>query len=47
MSRANIGLIAGLSLFAILVLMPTPEGMPIEAKHVAAVAMLMAIFWMS
>jgi sodium-dependent dicarboxylate transporter 2/3/5 len=47
MSRANIGLIAGLSLFAILVLMPTPEGMPIEAKHVAAVAMLMAIFWMT
>ncbi|MGY8815301.1 MAG: SLC13 family permease [Gammaproteobacteria bacterium] len=47
MSRANIGLIAGLSLFAILVLMPTPEGMPIEAKHVAAVATLMAIFWMT
>ncbi|MGK0298858.1 MAG: sodium-dependent dicarboxylate transporter 2/3/5 [Gammaproteobacteria bacterium] len=47
MSRANIGLIAGLSLFAILVLMPTPDGMPIEAKHVAAVATLMAIFWMT
>jgi sodium-dependent dicarboxylate transporter 2/3/5 len=47
MSRANIGFITGLSLFAILVLMPTPEGMPVEAKHVAAVACLMAVFWMT
>lgn len=47
MSRANIGLITGLSLFAILVLMPTPEGMPLAAKHVAAVATLMAVFWMT
>ncbi len=47
MTRANIGLIAGIVLFAVLVLMPTPEGMPVEAKHVAAVAALMAVFWMT
>jgi sodium-dependent dicarboxylate transporter 2/3/5 len=47
MSRANIGLITGIILFAVLVLMPTPEGMPVEAKHVAAVAALMAVFWMT
>ncbi len=47
MSRANIGLLTGIVLFAILVLMPTPEGMPVAAKHVAAVAALMAVFWMT
>jgi sodium-dependent dicarboxylate transporter 2/3/5 len=47
MSRSNIGLVSGLALFFILVLMPAPEGMPPEAQHVAAVAALMAVFWMT
>ena len=47
MSRANIGLISGIALFAVLILLPTPDGMPIAAKYVAAIAVLMAVFWMT
>jgi len=47
MSRENIGMLAGLVVFAIIVLMPTPDGMPVEAKYTAAVATLMAIWWMT
>ncbi len=47
MPRANIGLISGIALFAVLILLPTPDGMPIAAKYVAAIAVLMAVFWMT
>jgi len=47
MSRSNIGLIAGLFLFLVLIILPTPEGMPVAAKYTAAVALLMAIWWMT
>jgi len=47
MSRANIGLISGLVLFLIGIFIPTPDGMPVEAKYTAAVALLMAIWWMT
>ncbi len=47
MSRQGIGLIIGLALFFLIVMMPTPEGMPVEAKHLAAVATLMAVWWIT
>ena len=47
MSRANIGLLLGLFLFLLLLLIPTPEGMSIEAQRLAAVATLMAIWWIT
>jgi len=47
MSRQVIGLIIGLALFFLIVMMPTPEGMPVEAKHLAAVATLMAVWWIT
>lgn len=47
MSRTNIGLVLGIFLFLLILLMPTPEGMPIPAKHLAAVATLMAIWWIT
>lgn len=47
MSRQNIGLLAGLVAFAALLIFPTPEGMPDTAKYTAAVATLMAVWWMT
>jgi len=47
MSRDKIGLILGIFLFLVLWLMPTPEGMPVEAQSLAAVATLMAIWWIT
>jgi len=47
MSKSNIGLILGLGLFIILLALPTPEAMSPQAMHVAAVATLMAIWWMT
>ena len=41
----NIGLITGLLLFTVILLLPTPESLPIAAKHVLAVAALMATWW--
>lgn len=41
----KIGLVTGLLLFTIILLLPTPESLPIEAKHVLAVAALMATWW--
>ena len=41
------GLIAGPLLFFILLLLPQPEGMPPYAMQVAAVAALMATYWIS
>ncbi|WP_309399342.1 SLC13 family permease [Cerasicoccus maritimus] len=45
--RQRIGLIAGPLVFFIVLLIPTPEGMSIEGQRVAAVAALMAIWWIS
>ncbi|MBE0509828.1 MAG: DASS family sodium-coupled anion symporter [Chromatiales bacterium] len=44
-SRQLVGLLLGPLLFAILFLMPLPEGMSSEARAVAAVTLLMATWW--
>lgn len=44
---ASIGLIAGLIAFAGMIIAPGPSGMPGQAWPVAAMAVLMAIFWVS
>ncbi|WP_455211820.1 SLC13 family permease [Kaarinaea lacus] len=45
--RRLVGLILGPMLFALFLLLPVPEGMSPEGMKVAAVAMLMATFWMT
>ncbi len=45
--REKVGLILGPVLFLLLLLMPVPEGMNPAAMKVAAVAVLMAVFWIS
>ncbi|MFC1564498.1 SLC13 family permease [candidate division KSB1 bacterium] len=45
--RQKTGLIAGPILFIIVLLLPTPPGMPEEAKKTAAVAVFMAVWWLS
>jgi len=42
-----VGLWLGPLLFAVLMLLPRPEGMPPEALRVAAVAALMAVWWIT
>lgn len=46
-SRQTIGLYTGIVLFAILLLLPTPEGMSPSAKKAAAVTLLMATWWVT
>ncbi|OOZ41009.1 anion transporter [Solemya pervernicosa gill symbiont] len=46
-SRQQIGLLLGPALFLILLLIPTPEGMPPAAMQTAAVVALMAVWWVS
>src|SRR4028118_580221 len=41
------GLWGGLALFVILLLLPAPEGMPLAAWRVVALAGLMAVWWMT
>jgi sodium-dependent dicarboxylate transporter 2/3/5 len=41
------GFVGGPCLFALLLLLPAPAGMPEEAKHAAAVVAWMATWWMS
>ncbi len=41
----RIGLVLGPALFALMLLLPRPEGMSVEAQRAAAVALLMACFW--
>ncbi len=43
----KIGLVAGLAFFGLVLLAPTPEGMNPEARRAAAVAALMAIWWIT
>lgn len=45
--RQRIGLLLGPVLFVILLVLPAPEGMPPEGMQVAAVAVLMAVFWIT
>ena len=45
--RQKVGLFTGPLLFFLVLLMPLPEGMSVEASRVAAVALLMACFWMA
>jgi solute carrier family 13 (sodium-dependent dicarboxylate transporter), member 2/3/5 len=46
-TRQKAGLVCGPLLFFALLLMPLPAGMSPEAQRVAAVALLMACFWMA
>ena len=45
--RQRIGLVLGLILFAAILLMPSPDGMSQPAQRTAAVAALMAVWWIS
>jgi len=45
--RAWIGLVAGPLLLALMLLFPPPDGMTVQAWRTAAVAALMAVWWMS
>ena len=44
-SGKHIGFFAGLILFALMLILPAPEGMKPEAWKVAAVTALMAVWW--
>ncbi|MEN8206971.1 MAG: SLC13 family permease [Pseudomonadota bacterium] len=46
-SRSLIGLFLGPALFLVTLLLPLPEGMTPEGMHVAAVAVLMAVWWIT
>ncbi|MFP6584880.1 MAG: SLC13 family permease, partial [Candidatus Hydrogenedentota bacterium] len=43
----KVGLLGGFALFILVLNLPTPEGMTIEGHRAAAVAFLMAIWWMT
>jgi len=45
--RQTVGLVAGPLLFIAVLIMPQPEGMSVESSRVAAIALLMACFWMA
>ena len=45
--RHQIGLVLGLALFVLILVLPAPTGMSPEAQRVAAVAVLMATWWIS
>ncbi len=45
--RQRVGLITGLSLFLIILLFPRPEGLTPEGKRMAAIAALMATWWIT
>ena len=47
LNKQKTGLFVGLILFFIVLLCPTPESMRPEAMHVLAVALLMAIWWIT
>ncbi len=46
-SNKHLGLLTGLIVFLIIILLPSPSGMSPSAKNAAAVALLMAIWWIS
>ncbi len=45
--RQRVGLVVGPLAFLIMLLIPTPSGMSVEAQRVAAVTLLMASWWIS
>ncbi len=45
--RQRIGLVLGLALFGLILILPAPTGMTPEAQRMAAVAALMATWWIS
>lgn len=45
--RQAIGLFLGIFLFLVILFLPTPNGMKIEAQRMAAIAFLMAIWWIT
>ena len=46
-NRQKIGIVLGLFVFVTILLLPVPEGMNPQAMRAAAVAMLMAVFWVT
>lgn len=47
MSKKWIGFLAGATIFTVIIMLPVPHGMSIGAKNAAAVALLMATWWMT
>ncbi len=47
MNAARLGLWGGLILFIVMLAMPAPAGMPLTAWQVAALTLLMAVWWMT
>ncbi|MDO9154209.1 MAG: DASS family sodium-coupled anion symporter [Paludibacter sp.] len=47
LSTKLIGLLSGIIFFVLILLLPTPNSMSIEAKSVAAVVVLMSIWWLT
>ncbi|HUF28784.1 MAG TPA: SLC13 family permease [Gemmatimonadaceae bacterium] len=47
LTRARVGLFLGVALFFVVLLLPPPGGMPLPAWRTAAVAVLMATWWVS
>lgn len=45
--RQKIGFPLGVVLFVLVLLLPTPEGLSVEAQRAGAVAILMAVWWIS
>lgn len=47
LNTATAGFLLGLSLFVMILVLPAPEGLQEPARHVGAVAVLMAVWWIS
>ncbi len=47
LNRSSIGLITGLASFLLILILPLPAGMQAEALRAGAVAVLMAVFWIT
>ena len=47
MSAKKFGFVFGLAIFVLLLVMPAPEGMEPSAMRVAAIALLMAVWWIT
>jgi len=45
--RQKVGLLLGPLVFVLILILPTAESLSVEAQHVIAVTVLMAIFWMT
>lgn len=43
----SLGFWIGLGLCLLIILLPTPDGLSVQAKHVAAITVLMMIWWFS